>query len=442
MKSDLRSMAERALETAMSSGADEAEVCAGGSRLSDIKLHAGRPEQVRISDESGVGVRLFCGGRAGFFSTSDPAAVESGVRDVARAVQKADADPCAGLPETPAESFASLDIFDPKLAALGPDEKIRTLAGLEREALDADPRIVSKFFSFRDSSGSFRLMNSRGLDAEYESTSYGVVGAAAIKDERRGTRGFFYRAGRKLEDFSGLGKQAADRALKAFGGRPFPPRTCTVVFDGLMASLLFSEISDAFLGNLVLQEESFLAGRLGEAVASPLLTIVDDLAWPGAPDTLPFDGEGVPARRTVLLEKGVLKSFLFDTYWARRAKTVSTGNALRAGYRTRPGVSQSNFAIEPGSKSLQEIVASVDDGLLVLETVNVGAVDVASGDYSVAATGVRIEKGRLTSPVGGVTVAGRMQDMLRNVVAVGNDFTWHISVASPTLAIEGMTVGG
>jgi PmbA protein len=144
----------------------------------------------------------------------------------------------------------------------------------------------------------------------------------------------------------------------------------------------------------------------------------------------------------VVVEKGVLRSFLCDTYWGRRAGVPSTGNGLRAGYRSPPFVSPTNLFLEPGERSLEEIVASVDDGVLLLEAMNVGGVDVASGDYSVAATGVRIERGELTSPVSGITVAGRLPEMLRHVAAVGCDLKWQFSVASPTIAVEGMTAGG
>ncbi|MCU0723549.1 MAG: hypothetical protein MUC63_08040, partial [Planctomycetes bacterium] len=243
MKGDPREWAERALKAAREAGADEAEACVAAGRLSEIKVHGGAAFEARISEESGVGVRLFCGGKTGFFCTSDPAALEAGVRDTARAVLRADEDPCAGLPDPPAGPFREMGLFDAKLSNLSTEAKTDLLVALEREALEADPRIVSKFFAFRDTAGFRLLRNTRGLDARVETTSYSVAGSAAIKEERRGTRGFFHRGGRFLGDLAGCGREAADRALRAFGGRPFPPRTCTVVFDPMLASQFLAEIS-------------------------------------------------------------------------------------------------------------------------------------------------------------------------------------------------------
>ncbi len=439
---DAGTLAGNALEAAKEAGAGEAEACVERTRSSVIKVHGGKPSSVKVSETFGIGVRVFREGRTGFFNTCIPARVVPGVKELVEAVVQADPDPCAGLPEPPFGPFESPDIFDERLAALGNDEKIETLIGLEAEVLDADPRLVSKYFTFHDEVEDQRLVNTRGLDASYRATSFSVVGVAGVKDERKGTRGFFIRHGRHLPPLAGAGREAAERALQAFGGEPIPPKPRTVVFDPMLASQFLSQIASAFLGPRAVRGETFLAGKEGTSIAPETFALVDHLGLAGAPGTLPFDGEGVAPERTVVVEGGVLTGFLYDTYWGRRAGKASTGNASRPGYRDLPRVSPGNLYVEPGEGTLEEIVASVDDGLLLLEAMNVGGVSVASGDYSVSASGVRIEKGKRTHPVGSVTIAGTLPEMLENIVAIGDDLTWRFPIACPTLAIEGLTVGG
>ncbi|MHC5080001.1 MAG: TldD/PmbA family protein [Planctomycetota bacterium] len=436
------SLANRALDTARAFGADEAEACVDRVRFSDVRTHMGKPERVRTSESFGIGVRVFVGGRTGFFCTCIPEEVEEGVGNLTRGVRQADPDPQNGLPDPPKTPFPELEVFDPKLARLGTAEKIDILTQLETEALETDPRLISRYFTFQDTVEERLLQNTRGLSARCKTTFYVITGLTGVKDERRGTRGFFFRAGRYLGDLTGLGGGAAQRAIRAFGGKPFPPRKCTVVYDSLLASMLIGKISFALLGSLDVRGETFLAGKTGERIAPASVTLVDDLALPKGPMTRPFDGEGVAPQRTVVVEKGILKTFLFDTYWGKRAGKASTGNASRSSYRSLPSLISTNMVLEPGTKSPEEIIASVEDGILLLEAIDVGGVNVASGDYSVAASGIRIEKGVLTGPVGGVTIAGRLPEMLQNLETVGNDLTWHASVASPTLAISGLTVGG
>jgi PmbA protein len=212
-----------------------------------------------------------------------------------------------------------------------------------------------------------------------------------------------------------------------------------------VATELLGQVVNALSAEAVLKGRSMLAGRVGQRIGSELVTLVDRGDLPGGLGTAPFDGEGVPAGRTVLVEGGILGGFLHNTYTARRSGTRSTGNGVRSSYRSSPDVGATNFSLEAQATPLAELIGQVQRGLLVLSTRNVGGINPISGDYSVGASGVWIENGEEAGPVTGVTIAANMLDMLAGLVAVGDDFRWvpgAATVGVPTLRIEGMTIAG
>ena len=231
-----------------------------------------------------------------------------------------------------------------------------------------------------------------------------------------------------------------DSRLRRIGARKVPTARVPIVFDQQTSRQLLGEIFDAVTGDAVYRSASFLAGKLGEQIAGKNITIVDDGTIPGGFGTSPFDGEGVPTRRTTVIENGVLKSYLLNTYTAKKLGLETTGNASR-GLAGNPGVGSGNFFLQPGAKSAEQIIRDVSDGLYVTEFLGFG-VNLVTGDFSRGATGLWIKNGELTFPVEEITVAGNLKDMLNNIAEIGSDLEWRSSVACPTLRIEGMTVAG
>jgi len=293
------------------------------------------------------------------------------------------------------------------------------------------------------------LANSRGFVGGYR-TSYAGVSAAPLAMDANGQmqRDGWWSSARRLADLDSpeaIGKEAARRALRRLGARRVPTQRVPIVFAPEVARSLIGSVFEAASGDAIWRGASFLAGDLGSQIAASHLTIIDDntMLLPsgmGGFGTSPFDGEGLPSQRTVVVEQGVLRNYLLNTYTARKLGMKSTHNASR-GLAGTPGIGCGNLYVEPGSRTPEDILAGVPTGLYVTSLMGFG-VNVVTGDYSRGATGLWIENGQLTHAVEEVTIAGNLAEMLMNVTAIGNDLEFRGAVASPTLRIDGMTIAG
>jgi PmbA protein len=311
-------------------------------------------------------------------------------------------------------------------------------------ALDFDPRITnSEGSEYGHHDARVVFANSHGHSGAYRASSVSLSVTPVAKGDAGMQRDGWYSTQRRLrglESPESVGRKAAERTLRRLGARKVATQSVPVVFDPDMAASLVRSLCGAVSGSAIYRGASFLVGRLGQQVAAAGLTVVDDGRMPGALGSRPFDGEGVPTRRTVVIDNGVLTSYLLDTYTARKLGLASTGNASRS-LGQRPTVGPMNFYVQPGAASPEEIIRSVDRGLYVTEMIGFG-VNLVTGDYSRGAVGIWIEKGELTYPVEEITIAGNLKDMLRDVEMIGNDLEWRSSIASPTLKIARMTVAG
>jgi PmbA protein len=244
----------------------------------------------------------------------------------------------------------------------------------------------------------------------------------------------------KLESPEHVGKIAAERTLRRLGGRKVKTAQVPVIFDPLVATSILEHIFEGVNGDSVYRGASFLAGKLGEKIAGDRVNIIDDGTLVGGFGTSPFDGEGIPTRRTVVVENGVLKSYLLNTYTAKKLGLQTTANAAR-GLAGTPGIGPGNYFLQPGARTPQQIIGEIKEGLYVTEFLGHGA-NLVTGDYSRGASGLWISGGELTFPVEEITVAGNLKDMFFNISEVGNDLEFRGAVASPTIRIDGLTVGG
>lgn len=446
---DLREVVEDVIARAMKGGATAADaIVRDGTEFSTV-VRMGEVESLKEADSRAVGLRVFLGKRAASTYSSDFSRegidrLVRGALDLARVTSE---DPCAGLPD-PAELgsvHGDLKLYYDDVHSLPPEERIEYARRAERAALEADPRIKnSEGGAFDATTGRKVLANSVGFVGDYRRSYCSILAAPIAQDENGAMqRDFWYSAARslaRLESPESVGREAARRAVRRLGARKVASTRVPIVFDRTVASSLLGHIFEAASGDAIYRHSSFLVGKLGERIAGDNITIVDDGTMPGGFGTTPFDGEGVPTQKTIVVEKGVLKSYLLNTYTARKLGLKTTGNAAR-GLTGNPGIGSGNFFLQQGPHSPQQIIAGIKHGFFVTEFLGFG-VNLVTGDFSRGATGLWIENGELTFPVEEVTVAGNFKDMLNNISEIGSDLEFRSSTACPTLRIDGMTLAG
>ena len=464
---DLRQLAEDAVARALALGATDAEAVAVESEEFHANVRLGQVEQLTESGSRALGLRVLfaegTGSRTASTSTSD-LSPEGVSRIIASAVQLArvtGVDPFAGLPDRDAfgsNDPASLALYFNDVDALPPAERIDIARRCEAAAIAHDTRIQhSSGADFSASTLHKFMTNSRGFSGEYRS-SYCGFSVTPIAQDASGSmqRDYWYssaRTARLLDTPESIGIIAAQRALRRLGARPVPTQGCPVVFAPEVARGLMGNLLAAADGDAIYRNSSMFSGKLGEQVAGENITMIDDgtmvfdHALPdgtnlrvGGFGTSPFDGDGLATRRTAIIERGILKHLMLNTYTARKLAMQSTGKASR-GLAGAPGIGGGNYFLEPGALTPEQVIGGVPSGLYVLQTMGHG-VNLVTGDYSVGASGLWIENGELAYPVEEITIAGNLKDMFKNISAIGNDLVFRSASASPTIRIEGMMIAG
>ncbi|MBV9767945.1 MAG: TldD/PmbA family protein, partial [Bryobacterales bacterium] len=395
-----------------------------------------------------AGLRVLLGKRVGSAHTSDlsSAGVQQMVESALAIAAISTDDPYADLPD-PSELgslAADLQLYWEDIQGIDTPARIEAALEAEEAALSWDPRITnSDGATFSAYSGERIFANSRGFLGSYRTSSCSLSASPVARQGDTMERDFWYSSARshsKLESPAAVGRRAAERTVRRLGARKVPTQKAPVIFDTVTARSLIGNIFEAVEGDAIYRKASFLAGKLGERVASENVTVIDDGGLPGLFGTSPFDDEGVPSRRTVVIDRGVLRSYLLNSYTARKLGMRTTGNAAR-GVTGNAGVGHGNFFLEKGERSAEEIIRGIPRGLYVTELIGHG-VNVVTGDYSRGAAGLWIENGEFAYPVSEITIAANLQQMLMDVEAAGSDLEFRGSVASPTLLIREMTISG
>src|SRR5271170_2968235 len=450
---DLQQLAIDIVTKAVRAGATDAEVTIReGDEFSTV-VRMGEVETLKESGSRGMGLRVLVasenGHRVASTSTSDFSAegVEHLVKGALALAQVTSEDPFAGLADT--DEFGKLEgdleLYHEDVYSLETAERIEYARRAEAAAMAADTRITnSDGGSFDASSGRKIFANSRGFNGEYRASSCSISASPiALGKDNEMQRDYWYtyaRSFKKLDTPESVGVEAARRTLRRLDARRVKTQQAPIIFSPEIARSLIGAIFDAASGDSVYRGASFFAGRLGEQVAASSITIIDDGTIVGGFGTSPFDGEGLPSRRTVIVERGVLTNYLLNTYTGRKLGMKSTGNAAR-GLAGNPGIGAGNLFLVAGNITPQEIFSGVPSGLYVTELMGQG-VNMVTGDYSRGASGQWIENGELAYPVQEITIAGNLKDIFRNITAIGNDLEFRGSVASPTLRVDGMTIAG
>jgi PmbA protein len=440
----------RAVEAALGAGAGAAEAYAVRESGREVRVHGGEVESLTAATQAGLGVRAWIGHRVGYAFGTDLSA--AGVGEIAaRAVEAArvaDPDDFAAPPQ-PSAAEPLEGLSDPSVAAWSTAEVAELALAVERTALAADERIAGvEQAVYADSAEQVAIASSTGVAGEYESSScYAYLQALAAGDGTRETGlGFGLARGPAGLDPTAIGSEGAERAVAMIGAVKPASRACPVVLDPTVAASFAGLLGGGLSASAVQRGRSPFAGRLDAEVASEAFVLHDDGLDPEGPGSAPFDGEGVPRRRTALIEGGRLRTYLYDTYTAHRGGDRSTGSAARHGYRSLPTVSTSNLVVGSGEASLAELLAEAGDGVYVTDVAGLhSGVNPVTGVFSVGASGRAIRGGELAEPVREFTIAGELVAMLGAVRAAGAEARWVPfggSVCTPPLLIGEMSVSG
>jgi PmbA protein len=451
---DLGDLVRAAVEAAQ--GSEAVEAYAEETRQTEADALRGEVEGLTSSTSRGVGVRLIDdAGRLGYAYAADPTPdeVRSAVRQARENAALTEPDEHNVLPEGAAiEPLGGL--FDEASAATTADDKVSMALDLERRVVSVDPRVTKvDLAQVGDAVTRVAIASTAGVDAEYARIDAWCV-AVALADDPAGASeggetqtGFSYRIGRSLADigWESIADEAVARAASMLGATKPPTEKVPVVLDPFAASSFLGVLAGALSAEAAQRGRSLFATMVGEMVGSTLVNLVDDGRRADGPASRPFDDEGTPSGRTELLTRGCLEGFLHDASTASRAGggQRSTGNGSRGSYRSTPGVGTSNFFLEPGDASVDELLRRAEGGVLIRDVSGVhSGANPISGEFSVGATGLRISGGAPAEPLREMTIASTLLDMLAGIDGVGDDLRFFSGVGTPSILIGEMTLAG
>ena len=442
--------AARVLEAARAGGAEDAELYAHHGTELTVKAFDGDVESLTSAEARGVGLRVFAGSRMGFAHTSDLS--DEGLRRlVAQALDGCrfnEQDEYAGLPDEPPDGDVAglvAEDFD----ARSIDERVAMALELDRLVREVHPSVRrSSGAVYADERGHTELHTSRGVAAAFEATvAYAYVEAIAERDEEMQS-GFSFTYGRSAPalDLAACANESARRAAGLLGARALPSRTTSVVLEPWAAAEIIGTLASSISAEAVQKGRSLLAGRLGDQVAAGCVTLVDDGRRLDGIASRPWDAEGVPTRRTEVIGDGVLRSYLHNSYTARRdGGARSTGNAARSSYRSTPELGPTNLVLQPGEATAADLLARLHDGLLITDVHGLHTVNPVTGEFSLGISGHVVENGAVGAPVREMTVAGTLLGLLSRIEALGSDLRFTFGsgfLGAPSVLVRDVAVSG
>jgi len=442
---DYKGLAEELVKKCMNKGADQAEVYIESGRNLRIRVRNSDIETVQEAATHGVGFRVFVEGKMAFSSCNDftNQALENAVESAVRFAANTTPDENNVLPDD--KGITQIEgLYDSQISQVAMEKKIELAKKVEKLAMK-DPRITkSSGASYSEGEGEVFLSNSNGLLKNFKESGCGFgVSVVAEKGEQKSTGGescsrrFFS----DLKPPEEIATKAAKDAYEMLDPKMVNTQKTSVIFDPDVARAILGGILAAVNGERVLQGSSFLMDKMDQKIASELLTIIDDGTRTKGMGSKPFDGEGVPTQKRTIVDKGVLKGFLYNTIVAKRAGVKSTGNASRGGFTSVPGIGAHNFFMAAGKSSPEEIIKATKVGLLLKSVTGYG-INPVNGNFSGGASGFWVQNGKIAFPVKGLTVAGNAFDMLNAIDMVGNDLDMNRSFTAPTFRIKLLQIGG
>ncbi|PKM45033.1 MAG: TldD/PmbA family protein [Firmicutes bacterium HGW-Firmicutes-8] len=439
-------LAGQVVDRAQKLGADQSEAFLIKSKDLTIDVRDGQVETLKLAEDRGLGVRVFRQNRIGFAYTSnlENSALEQIIGQALANSDKTSPDQFNYMPK-PGGPYASLDLFDPAIEKVAVEDKIDLAKTIENTARTFDKRVtITERSSYFDAEYEVTLANSLGIAASYRGTYCGCYADLVAEENGDTQTGFAIKMTLNYKDLdpTKVGHEAAEKAVRKLGAKTVNTQKAVIVFDPYIATGFLDVVAPALSAEAVQKGKSLFGGKVGQKVASDKITIVDYGAMPGGIASSPFDGEGVPTSKTVLVQNGELKGFLHNTYTAAKDGVMSTGNGTRGSFKSTPEVGTTNFYIEPGFTNPDDLIKDITTGLYITDVMGMHTANPISGDFSVGAAGIWIENGRFTKPVRGVAIAGNILDLLNEVEGVGSDLTFFGGKGAPTLRISRMSISG
>jgi PmbA protein len=444
---DFKKTGEAVVKAALKYGADEAEAVIENIKEFNVNVRKGEVETLQKSVSKGLGLRVYINHALGFSYTSDlsPESLEETVKRTVDLAKITESKPWQGLPDFGPQPLADLDLYDAELAAVPDEKKIAMAKEVERIAMAQDKRITnSEGGSFSNTEREAGLFNSKGISCILKETSCGFS-AYVIAGEGDNMQGGGWSSNKRffkeLAPVEDVAKTAAQRAVEMLGAKPVETKKVPVVFDRYAARAFWMGILFALDGDEVFRKTTFMTEMLEKQIASPLITIYDDPTRPRFVASIPFDGEGNVTQKVTIVDKGVLKTFYYDSQTARKAGVKVHTMARRYGYKGGPSAGSLCILVENGKDDPAALFKDVKEGLLVTGMRGAGT-DTTTGAFSVGCSGFWIVNGAKAFPVDGVTLGGTTLEILKGIDKVANDLDLRSSLNSPTFRVAEITVGG
>jgi PmbA protein len=425
----------------------EFEIFLSRKKVLSIGIKDGTVDHFRSSREIGLALRVLKRGRVGFAYLFGP--TPEGLDQLAdRAIELAgqsDVDPNYSFRAEARLEMPDLELFDASLTTIPNKDKIAHVMEMEHSSLSSDPRIKkARRAEYEEATNRVSLTNSRGLDLEREETRCTMSIMVLAEENGSSEMGWELGNARFYTDLDpkSIGLSAAKRALQMLGSRQISTRRCPAILEDTVVIDMLGAWASSFFGENVYKGKSFLKDKLNEIVASPSIRLIDDGLYPRGMGSAPFDDEGTPQGKTILVEEGKLVSYLFDGYWSKKMGAEPTGNSFRAQIASPPTTSVSNFFLDPGTSSPEQLMSKMDSGLFITELMGAHTMDPVSGEFSLGASGMWIDGGRPVFPVKGVTISGTIYDLFSAVEELGDDLRFLGRIGAPSLLVTEIIISG
>jgi len=443
---ELFALADSLIETA--TGGEQIEVYISRGSSTEVRVHNGEVEHFVSAMSSGIGIRVINDGRTGsaHAGTLDAGIASAVLAEARENVSFSSVDEWAALAEPDGVDVTKQDLWSDELERYPTSDKVELAQRLERMTLDLDCRIRVDDTNFVDGGGEGLVVTTTGI-RRYGRSNSCYLSVSTLADDTDGTRtGFGFAVGAHPGEFDveRAAREGVDRATRLLGAIKPRSRSTTVVLDPFVTAQLLGIIGSTLSGDAVVRGRSLFADRVGESIAASTFTLVDDPTDPRAYTATDLDGEGLAARRNVLIDEGELRGFVHSSYSARRGGAATTGNAIRGGYAGSPSAGCLALQLVPGERAQSDLIASIDDGVLIEGVSGLhSGVNTVSGDFSVGATGMSIRHGALAQPVREFTIASTIQRLLNDIVEVGGDLEWlPMRASGSSLVIRDVMVSG
>ncbi len=436
------------LKKTLSRKVDQAEVFLSSTKTLKIDVLDRKVESSDEISDVGCGIRVIKDKKLGFAYTSDfdETVLEETIDQAIANSRNSEADEFNVLPGSTVEQGpSSAGFYDEKIGKTSIEKKVEIALKIEDSAYKADDRIKkTEKVSYSDSESGIWIVNSNGVNVNYKSNFCGAYAEMIAVQNGEMEAGFGIGFVKRFDDLQPeeIGKEASRRATELLRARSIPSQKIPLVFDPFIGTQILEVLAAPLSSEAVQKGKSLFIDKIGKAIGSKVLSIIDNGRLPNGLASAPFDAEGIATQETRLIESGTLSTYLYNAYTANKGKTKSTGNAVRGSFKGLPMVGPTNLYIEAGSQTPAEIIKSIKKGLYVTRVMGIHTANPISGDFSIGASGIMIENGEKTYPVRGITIAGNLIEMLKAVEAVGSDLRFFVNVGSPTLLVSGITISG